>query len=415
MSNKRAVVIGAGIIGVACAYELKNHGYDVIVVDPGHHESAPSKYNAGGLGYAEVLPLASRNILRKVPKWLLDPLGPLSIKPAYLHKVMPWFFQFVLASKQRVFRESAQALARLNLLARELCQPLYETAGISSSIRPVGALHLYETEQEFRQALPGWKLRADNGVSFKHVGQAELLAMEPELAPVFTGATLIEDWHLVSDPKAVLYGITQLNQRLGVDFIRDSVVSIQSHGDALEVLLEHKDSTIQVDQVVLAAGAWSGSLAGMLGDAIPLEAERGYNTTIPKCNVSINRELIFGEHGFVATQLDCGLRIGGGAEFAGLNEAPNYARSGAMLEKAKRFLPRLQTHEGVEWMGSRPSTADSRPVIGRATQHGQVLYAFGHGHLGLTQAPATAHLIAQLALERKPSIDLQPYSPERFI
>ncbi|MDJ0955509.1 MAG: FAD-binding oxidoreductase [Arenicellales bacterium] len=411
--NKRAAVIGAGIIGATCAYELKKHAYDVVVIDPEHHESAPSKYNAGGLGYAEVLPIASGSILRKVPKWLIDPVGPLSIKPGYLPKAMPWFVRFVLASKQIVFRESVRALARLNLLSRELCQPLYEAAGISSAIRPVGALHLYETEQEFRRALPGWKLRADNGIKFRHIGQGELLAMEPGLAPVFTGATLLEDWHLVSDPEAVLSGITQLGQKRGVDFIHDSVVGIQSRSGKLQVLLEYSDN-IQVDQVVLAAGAWSGPLAKTLGDRIPLEAERGYNTTIPNNSVSINRELIFGEHGFVATQLDCGLRIGGGAEFAGLNEPPNYARASAMLEKARRFLPRLRADGGTEWMGCRPAIPDSRPVIGRATRQRQVLYAFGHGHLGLTQAPATAHLIAQLALEQQPSIDVKPYSPERF-
>ena len=412
--NKRAAVIGAGIIGVTCAYELKKHAYDVVVIDPGHHESAPSKYNAGGLGYAEVLPIASGNILRKVQKWLIDPTGPLSIKPGYLPKAMPWLVRFVLASKQNTFRESVSALAKLNRLSQKLCQPLYEDAGISRVIRPVGALHLYETEQEFQRALPGWKLRADNGIKFKHIGQGELLAMEPELAPVFTGATLLEDWHLVSDPKAVLHGITQLDRKLGIDFIRDSVVSIRDGSDELEVLLENSDNKIQVDQIVLAAGAWSGSFAKMLDDDIPLEAERGYNTTIPHTTVSINRELIFGEHGFVATQLDSGLRIGGGAEFAGLNEPPNYIRSSAMLEKARRFLPRLQTDAGIEWMGCRPATPDSRPVIGRATHQRRVLYAFGHGHLGLTQAPATAHLITQLALEQQPSIDVKPYSPERF-
>ena len=415
MTRKRAAVIGAGIIGVTCAYELKKHEYDVVVIDPGHHESAPSKYNAGGLGYAEVLPIASGNILRKVPKWLIDPTGPLSIRPVYLHKAIPWFIKFALASRQRIFQKSVRALARLNLLSKKLCPPLYEAADLSRVIRPVGALHLYETEQEFRRALPGWKLRSDNGIEFKHIGQSELLTIEPEVAPVFTGATLIEDWHLVSDPKVVLYGIMQLGQKLGVDFIRDSVLGIQSRGDTLHVSLQHSDKNIQVDQIVLAAGAWSGRFAKMLGDHIPLEAERGYNTTIPHSNVSINRELIFGEHGFVATQLDCGLRVGGGAEFAGLNEPPNYTRSCAMLEKAQRFLPRLEANDGIEWMGCRSATTDSRPVIGRATQQRHIFYAFGHGHLGLTQAPATAHLIAQLALEQQPSIDIQPYSPQRFI
>jgi D-amino-acid dehydrogenase len=199
-----------------------------------------------------------------------------------------------------------------------------------------------------------------------------------------------------------------------VELIRDAATGVHSHGSTLQVSLRHGDKPVQADKVVLAAGAWSGALAKSLGDRIPVEAERGYNTTISQPQVTIARELIFGEHGFVATQLDCGLRIGGGAEFAGLDEPPYYARADAMLTKAARFLPGLNTHQGVKWMGCRPSMPDYRPVIGPSPGHPQVLYAFGHGHLGLTQAAGTAKLIAQLALGRKPDINIDPYSPSRF-
>ena len=155
MTVKRIAVIGAGIIGVTCAYELNARAFDVVVVDPGDHDSAPSRANAGALAYAEVLPIASGGILRKVPGWLLDPLGPLSIKLGYLHRVAPWLVRFVLAGREKTVRDTGAALAGLNILSRKSCRKVYAAAELSNAVRPVGALHLYENEQEFRRALPG--------------------------------------------------------------------------------------------------------------------------------------------------------------------------------------------------------------------------------------------------------------------
>ncbi len=413
--KKRVVVIGAGIIGAACAYELSVHGFEVVVIDPGNHESAASRRNAGALAYAEILPIASGKILRNVPRWLLDPLGPLAISPRYLRQALPWFLRFARATRKKTFHHSVQALARLNSLSKGLCQPLYKAANISSAIQAGGALQLYENEQAFRRTLPGWGLRAENGIKFKHIGQAELLTMEPALAPIFVGATVLEDWFVVSDPQIVLDGVVQLNRDQGVRFIDDAVVAINTSANGIMVELERGDEALDTDHCVLAAGAWSRSLAAKLGDAIPLEAERGYNSTIPEPAISISSELIFGDHGFVATRLQCGLRIGGAAEFAGLDAPPNYGRARAMLQKAKRFLPGLHAENAVYWMGCRSATPDNRPVIGRSSGDPRILYAFGHGHVGLTQAPGTARLIAELAAEREPSIDIKPYAPNRFV
>ena len=412
----KIAVIGAGIIGVTCAYELRAHGFDVVLIDPCNKESAPSSKNAGALAYSEILPIASGAVLRKVPRWLADSNGPLSIRAGHLPRILPWLTRFVLASRQKNVRNTAAALARLNKFSRKLCNPLYDAAQITNSIRRIGALHLYESESEFLNALPGWGLKADNGIKFRHLTQADVLALEPALAPVLYGATLIEDWHLVSDPGDVLQALFRLARTTGAEFVRDAVLDIRATDSGVNIEFANRSNAIRFDQAVIAAGAWSGTLARRLGDRIPVEAERGYNTTIAVPNIEINRELIFGEHGFVATRLDCGLRIGGGAEFAGLDEPPCYERAAAMLRKAGRFLPGLQSggaHDS-QWMGCRPAMPDSRPVIGPSRNNPTVLYAFGHGHVGLTQAPATGRLIAELALGRQPGIDIKPYSPDRF-
>ena len=128
----------------------------------------------------------------------------------------------------------------------------------------------------------------------------------------------------------------------------------------------------------------------------------------------MKRQLIFSGHGFVITPMKTGLRVGGAVELAGLDRPPNFARSKAMLEKAKRFLPGLDPSGGREWMGLRPSLPDSLPVIGRARSSPNVFYAFGHGHLGLTQAAATARLIRNQVFGQSPTIDISPFSAQRF-
>ena len=166
--------------------------------------------------------------------------------------------------------------------------------------------------------------------------------------------------------------------------------------------------------MVVAAGAWSHRLARTLSERIPLETERGYNTTLPPGAFDLKRQLTFGGHGFVVTPLARGVRVGGAVEFAGLDAPPNFARAKALLAKAKRMMPGLRTEGGVEWMGFRPSLPDTLPAIGRAAADQRVIYAFGHGHLGLTQAAATARLVADIMAGRPPPIDLAPFCPQRF-
>jgi D-amino-acid dehydrogenase len=165
---------------------------------------------------------------------------------------------------------------------------------------------------------------------------------------------------------------------------------------------------------VIAGGAWSKALAAPLGDRVPLETERGYNTTLPPGAFDLKRQLILGGHGFVITPLATGLRIGGAVELGGLELKPNYARADAMLKKAAIFLPGLKTEGGQQWMGFRPSLPDSLPVIGASLASPDIVYAFGHGHLGLTQSAATGRLVTDLLQKSTPAIDLTPFRPTRF-
>jgi D-amino-acid dehydrogenase len=165
---------------------------------------------------------------------------------------------------------------------------------------------------------------------------------------------------------------------------------------------------------VLAAGAHSHLIARTLGERIPLETERGYNTTLPGDAFDLRLQITFGGHGFVVSRLSSGIRVGGAVELGGLRLPPNFRRSDAMLKKAQAFLPGLDPEGGVQWMGFRPSLPDSLPAIGPSRASPRVIHAFGHGHLGLTQSAGTARLVADLVTAAPPAIDLAPFSPQRF-
>lgn len=240
-----------------------------------------------------------------------------------------------------------------------------------------------------------------------------LAELQPGLNPRFVAGTFVPGWKNVSDPKLFGKAIWAYAQSKGARFLQAKVTNAKpGHGGA-SVHLE--DGTkIKTTHLVLMAGAWSRDLAKGFGDAVPLDTERGYNTTLPVGSFDVKRQLTFPGHGFVITPMETGLRVGGAVEFGGLDLPPNFARSEAMLKKASMFLPGFRTEGGRQWMGYRPSMPDSVPVIGRASAGGNIYYGFGHGHLGLTQSAATGRLIRDLITGAAPAIDIEPFKPQRF-
>jgi D-amino-acid dehydrogenase len=411
--NHDIVVVGAGIVGIAIAARLVEGGRKVLVIDREGICEGTSSGNAGALAFSDILPMASKGVMKKVPGWLMDPLGPFTIRPSYLPKLAPWLYRFWRASSTEVLERTTQAQGSMMRLAEPEMLGLMQRAGIGSMIREDGSLELYESERELEATLPGWHAREEVGIDFKHLRGSELAECQPGLATRFVAGTFVPGWKTVSDPMHVGKGLWNYAARLGAEFMRGEVVSIASdEGGAAISLADGR--RITAAKVIVAAGAWSHRLTKLLGDTIPLDTERGYNTTLPVGAFDLKRQLIFSGHGFVVTPLDTGVRVGGAVELGGLDLSPNYKRSEIMLKKAAQFLPGLKTTDGKQWMGYRPSVPDSLPVIGYARTTKNVLYAFGHGHLGLTQAAATGRLISDLIGRRPPAISIDPFNPQRF-
>ncbi len=409
-------IVGAGIVGICAAALLAEAGLSVTVFDRTGICDETSAGNAAAFAFSDVLPMSQKGMMRKLPRWLADPLGPLAIPPAYLPRLAPWLWRFWRAGKASRYETALAAQGALMKLSEAEWMGLMDRSGTRHMLREDGSLELYESEAEFQASLPGWAARERFGIEYRHVTGKALAVLQPGLSQQFVKGTFVPGWKTVSDPQLLGKAIWAYAESRGARFEKARITSIRGDGRGeyrLEALGDVGVSAHKATNILIAAGAWSHRLSATLGDRVPLETERGYNTTLPRTAFDVHRQLIFSGHGFVVTPLDTGLRIGGAVELAGLRHPANYDRSKAMLEKARRFLPGLDAAGGQEWMGFRPSLPDSVPVIGRARSPG-VFYAFGHGHLGLTQAAASGRLIADLVLGKTPPIDLSPFSPRRF-
>lgn len=409
----RVCVIGAGIVGATTALQLVARGHEVTVIDRSGGEESAAVGNAGAFAFADVIPLATPGILKKAPFWLLDPDGPLSIPPAYLPALTPWLMRFWRASWRDRYGAAVAAQSALMALSQAALDRLVAAQDMEPLLRREGQLQLYEGARAYRAALPGWEERRAAGVRFDLLESPGAIAeIQPGLAPRFTHAGWTPDWINVTDPAVWMQALRDRAARQGARILRAAVDTLRPTADGAEVTADGQ--THAFDRVVIAGGAWSAPLARQVGLRLPLETERGYNTTLPAGAFDLRTHVSFSDHGFVVSRIGAGIRVGGGVELGGLRRAPRMARAEKLLRKAAEFMPGLNTAGGVQWMGFRPSMPDSLPVIGTAPAAPQVVLAFGHGHLGLTQSPGTAEMVADLIEGRRPAIDPHPFRPTRF-
>lgn len=412
MAEPDVVVIGAGVVGVSAAIAARARGLSVLLVDREEPAAGASAGNAGAFAFGDILPLASPRILRKVPGWMVNPLGPLTIPPAYALRIAPWIFHFWRACSPARVRRSTVAQAALMDLSKAELESFLARTGTSPMLRKEGNLEVYEGEAQFKASLAGWRARQEHGIGFEHLDAAGMAAIQPGLAPRFSHGTFTPGWYSIADPKLYTLALADHFHSAGGIIERAEITALRPIEGGVEIAAPGR--IIRAAHVVVAAGAFSHRIASTIGEAVPLETERGYNTTLPADAFDLRTQVTFGGHGFVVTRLSTGIRVGGAVEFGGLDLPPNLRRSAAMLKKAQAFLPGLRPEGGVQWMGFRPSLPDSLPAIGRARATPRVIYAFGHGHLGLTQSAGTARLIADLLVGAPPVIDLSAFSARRF-
>tara|TARA_R110002167_G_scaffold9552_3_gene44113 strand:+ start:248 stop:1489 length:1242 start_codon:yes stop_codon:yes gene_type:complete len=412
MKSTHIGIFGAGIVGLSTALSLQKAGYRVTLIDKEAPGMGASFGNAGLFADYARLPFAKFSMMCKMPRMLLDKTSPLSMQGSYLPSLMPYGWEFFKACFPAKYAQGKAALRSLQEHARQADQELMTLTGVQDLIKSEGCLGLFATEDDFSTAQSGdLQERREQGVNLEFLTADQVRELEPDLAGFHAGGVFYPDTRFTVSP-------AELSRRYARYFTNNAGVILQDQVQGLlpsdnDVRVRLSDSTVEYDQVVVCTGVASKQILAQLGVKIPLVSERGYHLTLDIGDKSLRRPVGWLDKAVFLTPMEDGIRLAGTAEFAFADAPLNPKRAEGMLKHAKVMLGHNPAIKST-WVGSRPSTPDSLPVIGPLTQHPRVKVGFGHGHLGLTFAAITAKLITESVQGQAASIDLQPFSAARF-
>ncbi|MFI5020801.1 MAG: NAD(P)/FAD-dependent oxidoreductase [Alphaproteobacteria bacterium] len=406
-------VIGAGIVGLASAVFLGRAGARVTLLDALPPGGGASFGNAGLLSIDACVPVSLPGMLRQVPRWLSDPLGPLAVDARYVVKALPWLLGWLRAGRMDNVIASSYALRALHKPGLEQYRELLGPSHFHDLIRTSGQVHVWEGAAVSSAERISRELWARHGVVTETLGPHELNQLIPEISPAVSRAVLFPNNGHTVNPQRLLDTLAMLLREAGGRVRHERVMKIlPQEGAGFRVLTNNGDHRFA--KVVVAGGAWSKRLLAPLGVRLPLETERGYHAMVRNPSFSLRIPVLHKTKAFGATPMEGGLRFAGTVEIAGLDIPMNERRAEAVLSQGRALFPSLRGEDVSIWMGYRPSLPDSVPVIDEVAARRGLFIACGHGHTGMTAGAVTGRLVSQLVLGAEPMIDRRPYRLARF-
>jgi D-amino-acid dehydrogenase len=411
--ERRAVVVGAGIVGVCTGLALRERGWKVTIVDRLAPGEGCSFGNAGILASHAVVPTALPGLLRQVPRMLLDPQGPLVLRWASLPSTWSWLLRFCKAANIDRVHRSADAMKALYGSSVELHQALARQAGVPELVRTRPGLYVHRDPAGI-DLLNGlaWRLRRERGAQIEVLNGAALRDAEPALSPTYQRGVRMGPMGYTTNPYRLTTAYAALFAQLGGAIVRAEVRALRPTGDLVRI--ETGSEVLDADAVIVAAGAWSLALVKPLGLKLPLVAERGYHMTFADPGLELNHVVSEIELHYAVTSMEPGLRIAGTEEIGLADDAPSWRRADVLHGHARRMFPGARLEAGTRWMGPRPGTPDNLPAIGPLPGHPNIFIAAGHGHLGLTGGPNTGRIVAGMMSGEPAAFDMTAFAPGRF-
>ena len=412
--NGTVTVLGAGIVGICIALFLRQRGVSVRLIDRDPPGEGCSWGNAGVLSSWSCEPMSRPETWRSIPRWAIDPLGPMALKLGYLPRLIPWLMHFARAGRSvKHIRALSDAMFTLNQSTVELYRKLLAGTGHEDLVRDSDYIFVSRRPNAFDLDALGWRLRSERGAPIEVLTGEEARTIEPAISPEYVCGLRIRSQGRTTNPGRLAKVLAERALAEGVTFRQATVHAVRPQNDG-GVRLETDDGNLDATRLVIAAGAWSARLARGLGLRIPLEGERGYHMQFAEPGVELNNSVNDYDRQFVASSMEEGVRLAGTSEFNGLEAEPDWRRAELLEKLAKRMLPDLKVNRGKRWMGHRSASPDSVPFIGSVPGHSNVFLACGHGHLGLTGAPMTGQIVAGLMTGERMNVDASPYRMDRF-
>ena len=408
---KNIAVIGAGIVGICSAYFLKKSGFNVTLIDREDPGTMTSFGHACSFADYANVPVNYPGLIWDIPKMLLRKDGPLAVDFFYILKNLPWAFSFLQNCKKEKVDEIASSLTNLLKHSQLSYDEIFKDINVQEYISHEENLYLFDTKKSFEDYEYANVIRKNNKVKVRNLTKDEVKKLEPNIANVYYAGQIFTGSRHTTNPLAISTKIFEKFLELGGTYIKQNVKNLFQKENSIELSLENKK--INFDKIIISAGAWSNQIANMLGDKFPLDTERGYHILFETNEKLINRPVAWSESGFYLIQIHDGIRAAGTVEIAGLKKSPNKKRIEMIERQSRKVLPQLGKVKST-WMGRRPTLPDSLPIIGKSQQNSNVIYAFGHQHIGWTLGAVTGKIIDSLSRDQIPNIDISAYSPTRF-
>ena len=408
----RILIVGAGINGVSTALWLNRFGHDVTLMDPHLPGTGASFGNAGLIAQWALVPVTEPGLIRKIPKYLLSQYTPLFLKWRYLPTLAPWLVKFLSHANETGAKAASDGLAPILSDAVEQHKALAAGTSAQDWIADSAFGYAYKTYSDFQHDAYGWAIKQAHGLSPEILTNDTVQEAEPALGPGIKCLAVLKGQGHILNPHGYINALYQAFIKEGGRFIQTAVQDFLFENKRIKTVVTDQ-GTFDCDKLVLTAGIWSKPLMGKLGLNVPLETERGYHVVYKNPSLVPKHPMMMTVGKFAVTPMSDGLRCAGTVEFGGIKLGPSSGPVKLIRKRVAQYFPHMTYEDTEEWMGFRPSTPDSLPLIGELGSTG-VFTGFGHQHVGLTAGPKTGRLIAGLIEGQLPNIDLSPYAPERY-
>ena len=404
-------IIGAGIQGVCCGLFLIKKGYQVTLFDNNEPGNVSASYgNAGHFSPYASIPLNRPDVLTDVPAMLMSSTGPLALKWNYIHKMIPWFYQFIKNCSKKNMMHTAKYMHQILDLAIPAYDELFEEIDISQLVEKKGIMYIWN-DQNLKSRELEIKIRDEIGAEQQLLNKKEIHDLEPNIKKIYHAGVFYKKARHARNPGKIWLKLFDLFKKKGGTFKKNNVETINFSNE--KPLIKTTESEFKFDKILIACGAFSKQLTEQVNEKIPLDTERGYHINFKNCDHLISRPVVFSNRGFGMAPMEQGLRVVGTVEFGGLKNPKSNNRIKNLVNNAKFLLDGLPKHDD-EWLGFRPTLPDYLPVIGPSKNYKNVFYSFGHHHLGWTLGAISGKIISGMIAEENTNLDLKPYSSLRF-
>lgn len=414
--GQHVVVLGAGMVGVSCALSLRQRGLAVTVLDPLGPGAATSHGNAGVLARSSLMPFNHPHLWAQLPGLLRGQNPGFRYRWPWMLTQWRWGASFLAHARTSVFEETTTALDALIRHSREVHRRWMAAAGVEHRRRDDGWLFLYRSEAGFDSGAFGRQTLDRFGVDLQILDASELHDLEPHLQPAFCKAVWVKDASAVDNPGELVRAYARWLVELGGQVLSQAALKVRVDGPGWSV--DTSDGrAIHADHVVVALGPWSREFLRKQWDlSLPMGFERGYHRHFqPGKGGGLQRPVYDTAGGYVLAPMEQGLRLTTGVELNDQHAPPHWAQLEAAEKAARQVMPLGERTAEADWVGSRPTLPDCRPMVGPCPGRAGTWLALGHQHIGFSTGPATGELLAQLMLGETPAVDPKAFRPERFL